>query len=436
MVQTLKLMSMLGKLRKKRVDGLSILLYLSLVTIGWLNIYSSTVSESETFLVDFSSIYGKQLFFIGFSLVAILLIFLIDTKLFERFSALFYLGTLVLLLGLFPFGKTIAGATSWYGLGFFNLQPSELAKIATALALAKYLSDIQTDIKNTTHAAIALCILGLPALLVIPQPDPGSALVFFALGFVLFREGLSLKILWIGIGILCLFISVLKWGTTWTIAGLFSTTSLYMVFKPKRIKISFSKLGLGLLFSVLLSYSVSFVFHEVFEQRHRDRFGLWLSLEKDPDAIEKIRRSIGYNTYQSKAAIASGGLFGKGFLEGTRTKGDFVPEQHTDYIFSTLGEEWGFMGTAGVVLIFTALLLRLLYLSERQTHAFNRMYGYGVVAILGIHYMINIGMVLGLLPTIGIPLPFLSYGGSGMICFSLLLFIFLKLDGNRLSEWD
>lgn len=429
-------MNMLGKLRKRRVDGLSIFLYLSLVIVGWLNIYSSTIGGPEAVLLDFSSIYGKQLLFIGISLIAVLVIFLIDTKIFERFSAIYYITALLLLAGLFVFGKTIAGATSWYGLGFFNLQPSELAKIATALALAKYLSDIQTDIKNPTHSGIALSILFLPALLVIPQPDPGSALVFFALGFVLFREGFSLKILWIGLTFISLFISVLKWGVYWSLGGLVSLTVLYLVLKPKRTKVSFTKIALGGIIAILLSYSVDYVFNEVFEQRHRDRFSLWLELEKDPEALEKINRSIGYNTYQSKEAIASGGFFGKGFLEGTRTKGDFVPEQHTDYIFSTLGEEWGFLGTAGVVLLFTALLLRLLYLSERQTHAFNRIYGYGVVSILGIHYIINIGMVLGLLPTIGIPLPFLSYGGSGMLCFSLLLFIFLKLDGNRLNEWD
>ena len=429
-------MSMLGKLTTKRVDGLSILLYLALVGIGWLNIYSSTVSTLNPSLLDFSAVYGRQLLFIGISFLAALGVFILDTKIFERFAAIYYFMALLLLMGLFVFGKTIAGATSWYGLGFFNLQPSEIAKIATALALAKYLSDIQTDIKNTKHAAIAFCILLLPALLVIPQPDPGSALVFFALLFVLFREGFSLRILWLGLGALLLFIGVLKWGMAWCLGGIFIMTALTLLFKSKRLKISIGKLSLGLLTAVLFSASVDYVFTEVFEQRHRDRFSLWLSLEKDPAVLEKINRSIGYNTYQSKEAIEAGGFLGKGFLEGTRTKGDFVPEQHSDYIFSALGEEWGFVGTTGVVLLFTTLLIRLLYLSERQSSAFNRMFGYGVVSILSIHYIINIGMVLGLLPTIGIPLPFLSYGGSSMLGFTLLLFIFLKLDGNRLNEWD
>ena len=427
---------MLGSLNKKRVDWFSILLYLILVTIGWLNIYSSTVTEENAALFDFSTIYGKQFLFIGISILAVLVIFILDTKIFERFAAVYYIIALIMLIGLFVFGKTIAGATSWYGLGFFNLQPSEIAKIATALALAKYLSDIQTDIKNIAHAAIAFTILLIPALLVVPQPDPGSALVFFALVFVLFREGFSVNIFWLGLYAILLFISVLKWGVNWSIGTILVCGIFCSLFKPKKIKFSLPKIVTGLIISILFATSVNYVFTNVFEKRHRDRFSLWLSLEKDPLVLEKINRSIGYNTNQSKQAIEAGGIFGKGYLEGTRTKGDFVPEQHTDYIFSTLGEEWGFIGTAGVILIFTTLLLRLLYLSERQTHDFNRIFGYGVVSILSIHYIINIGMVLGLLPTIGIPLPFFSYGGSGMLGFTLLLFIFLKLDGNRLNEWD
>lgn len=427
---------MRGSIGKIRVDWVSIVLYLILVFVGWVNIYSSTVTENHSSIFDFSTIYGKQLFFIAISLCAAGFIFIVNTKAFERFAAIYYFTVLLLLLGLFVFGKTIAGATSWYNLGLFNFQPSELAKIATALALAKYLSDIQTDIKNNLHATIAFTILLIPALLVIPQPDPGSALVFFALSFVLFREGFSLKIFWAVFGAIILFIAVLKWGVIWSIGGLVLGGGLGFILKPKRIKWSWAKLSFGLLAGILFATSVNYVFNEVFEQRHRDRFSLWLDLEKDPEILEKINRSIGYNTYQSTEAIRAGGFFGKGFLEGTRTKGDFVPEQHSDYIFSTLGEEWGFLGTTAVVLLFTTLLLRLLFLSERQSNSFNRIFGYGVVSILGIHYIINIGMVLGLLPTIGIPLPYLSYGGSGMLGFTLLLFIFLKLDGNRLKEWD
>lgn len=259
---------MRGSIGKIRVDWVSIGLYLLLVFVGWINIYSSTVTENHSSIFDFSTIYGKQLFFIGISLCAAGFIFIVNTKAFERFTAIYYFTALLLLIGLFVFGKTIAGATSWYNLGFFNFQPSELAKIATALALAKYLSDIQTDIKKTLHAAIAFAILLIPALLVIPQPDPGSALVFFALSFVLFREGFSLKLFWGVFGAILLFIAVLKWGVIWSIGGLVLGGGLGFILKPKRIKWSWTKLGLGILTSVVFATSVNYVFNGVFEQRH------------------------------------------------------------------------------------------------------------------------------------------------------------------------
>lgn len=341
---------------------------------------------------------------------------------------------MVSLLGLFVFGKTIAGATSWYDLGFFNLQPSELAKVATALALAKYLSDIQTDIKRRKDQFYALLIIIVPALLIIPQPDPGSALVFFALIFVIFREGLPLYYLVVLVSLILVFVITLMYGTVWLVIGMALFTIILFALKKKTFKIPVIPLSLTYAAVILFSLSVNFVFNNVFEQRHRDRFGLWLRLEKDPKKLEQIRKSIGYNTYQSEKAIESGGFFGKGFLEGTRTKGDFVPEQDTDYIFSTVGEEWGFLGTATVIILFSVLFLRLISLAERQKNAFARMYGYGVISILLIHYFINIGMVIGILPTIGIPLPFFSYGGSGLLFFTILLFVFLRLDTNRLKE--
>ncbi|MGB5370649.1 MAG: rod shape-determining protein RodA, partial [Flavobacteriaceae bacterium] len=230
------------------------------------------------------------------------------------------------------------------------------------------------------------------------------------------------------------FVTTLMFGTTWVTIFLAMVITLFFLLKKKSFKIPLLPLVGAAVVTILFSLSVNFVFNNIFEQRHRDRFSLWLRLEKDPQKLEQIRKTIGYNTYQSEKAIESGGFFGKGFLEGTRTKGDFVPEQHTDYIFSTVGEEWGFLGTASVVLLFSFLLLRLVYLAERQKNAFSRMYGYGVISILLIHYFINIGMVIGILPTIGIPLPFFSYGGSGLLFFSVMLFIFVKLDSNRLRE--
>ncbi len=426
---------MSGRSVLKRVDWLTVLLYFFLVGIGWINIYSSTFSEASPSIFDFGQLYGKQLFFIGVSVISILIVLALEANFYERFSSILYIISAILLLGLFIFGKTIAGATSWYDLGFFNLQPSEFAKIATALALAKYLSDIQTDIKRRKDQFYAFLIILIPALLIIPQPDPGSALVFFALIFVLFREGLPLIYLGIGLITIMIFITTLMFGTTWVGIVMALLIILFLLLKRSSFKVPILPLISFFIIAMAFSLSVNFVFNSVFEQRHRDRFSLWLRLEKDPQKLEQIRKTIGYNTYQSEKAIESGGFFGKGFLEGTRTKGDFVPEQHTDFIFSTVGEEWGFVGTATVVVLFTVLFLRLVYLAERQKNAFSRMYGYGLISILLIHYFINVGMVIGVLPTVGIPLPFFSYGGSGLLGFTILLFIFLKLDSNRLNEW-
>ncbi|MFD0798790.1 rod shape-determining protein RodA [Maribacter chungangensis] len=425
---------MSGRSILKRIDWISVLIYLALVLIGWSNIYSSTFTESQTSLFDFGTLHGKQFVFIIVSLVAIVLVMALEVNFYERFSSIFYLLSILSLLGLFVFGKTIAGATSWYNLGFMNFQPSELAKIATALALAKYLSDIQTDIKRRKDQLYAILIILIPALLIIPQPDPGSALVFFALIFVVFREGLPLFYLGIGFAMILIFVTTLMFGTIWITIALALLIILVYTLKRKNFKIPVIPLSLISLAVILFSLSVNFVFNNVFEQRHRDRFSLWLRLEKDPNKLEEIRKTIGYNTYQSEKAIESGGFFGKGFLEGTRTKGDFVPEQHTDYIFSTVGEEWGFIGTGTVIILFSVLFLRLISLAERQKNAFARMYGYGVISVLFVHYFINIGMVIGVLPTIGIPLPFFSYGGSGLLFFTVLLFIFLKMDTNRLKE--
>ncbi|NVJ63421.1 MAG: rod shape-determining protein RodA [Flavobacteriaceae bacterium] len=420
----------------RRMDWISVLFCCALIGFGWGNIYSSTVVDTDAPLWNLSTSYGKQLVFITISFFTVVVLFLLQTKLIERFSSLVYLLTIILLIGLFPFGKTIAGATSWYGLGFFNLQPSELAKIGTILALGKYLSDIQTDLKRFKHQFYALLIILVPVILIVPQPDPGSALIFFSLVFILFREGVSLKYFWIGLYFILLFISTLKFNLIYVGVGISLISMVSYFFFNKRLKLKWTGIAVFIILSLGFASSVQYVFENVFEQRHRDRFSLWLNLEKDPLIQEQIKKTIGYNTYQSEKAIEAGGFWGKGFLEGTRTKGDFVPEQHTDYIFSTVGEEWGFVGTFTVILLFTALLLRLLYLAERQTSTFNRVYGYGVVSILATHYIINIGMVIGLLPTVGVPLPFFSYGGSGLLGFCLLLFIFIKLDANRLNEWD
>lgn len=409
-------------------DWITILIFFVLVGFGWGNIYSASLSDAATGYLDLGQPYGKQLLFIILSVFLIIIMLSIEAKFYEKFSGVIYIIALLSLIGLFVFGKTISGATSWYSFGSFSLQPSEFAKAATALALAKYISDIETNVKNIKHQLKAFVIIALPALIIIPQPDPGSALVYAAFFFPLYREGLSGVYLAVGISGITLFVTTLLIGPL--MVSICTATLLILIFlfnRKRKPKLS-HYLGL-LIIAVGLAYSVSYIFNNVFEQRHRDRFNIVLGKEVDS-------KGIGYNTNQSEIAIGSGSWFGRGWTEGTQTKGNFVPEQHTDYIFSTVGEEWGFLGSTLVVVLFVALLLRIIYLAERQKRQFNRIYGYSVAGILFVHFLVNIGMVTGIFPTVGIPLPFFSYGGSGLWGFSILLFIFIKLDSERLTFWS
>lgn len=407
----------------KKFDWVTIFIYVALVAIGWVNIYSASFNTTSTEFFDFSQIYLKQLVWISLSLILIPFILAIDSKFYERFSSVIYIVSLISLIGLFVLGKNVNGATSWYFLGGFSIQPSEFAKAATALALAKYVSDIQTDLKSFQDQIKSLIIVFLPALLIIPQPDPGSALVYVALIFPLYREGLHFIYLFLVFIVAALFVATLAFGTVWVSFGILLITGI-LYFKNKVKKPSIFKYGIIAIACIGFSISVNFIFENVLEQRHRDRFNIVLGKEVDT-------KSIGYNTNQSEIAIGSGGWTGKGWLQGTQTKGKFVPEQDTDYIFSTVGEEWGFLGSIGVVILFITLIVRLLVLAERQKSQFSRVYGYSVSAILFFHFFINIGMVSGLLPTIGIPLPFFSYGGSGLWGFTILLFIFIRLDASN-----
>lgn len=408
-------------------DWISILLFFILIGFGWGNIYSASLSENATGYLDLSQAYGKQLLWIILSMLLIIIILSFEAKFFIKFSGVIYLLSLLSLLGLFVFGKTISGATSWYSFGSFSIQPSEFAKAATALALAKYISDIETNVKQFKHQLKAFAIIVLPALIILPQPDPGSALVYGAFFFPLYREGLSGVYLAVGISAITIFVSTLLVGPAIVTLASISILILVFVFNRKRKPKISHYIGI-LLIAIGLAYSVNYVFNNIFEQRHRDRFNIVLGKEVDS-------KGIGYNTNQSEIAIGSGGWTGKGWTQGTQTKGNFVPEQHTDYIFSTVGEEWGFMGSITVITLFIALILRLIHMAERQKKQFNRVYGYSVVGILFIHFMINIGMVIGIFPTVGIPLPFFSYGGSSLWGFTILLFIFIKLDSERLSFW-
>ncbi|MEW7288966.1 rod shape-determining protein RodA [Aquimarina sp. 2304DJ70-9] len=409
------------------IDWITVLLFLLLVGFGWGNIYSASY-EGETFsLSDFSQAYVKQAYWILLSIILIIIIQAIEAKFYERFAGLIYVISILSLVGLFIFGKTISGATSWYAIGPISLQPSEFAKACTALALAKYLSDMQTNIKLLGHQVRAFLIIAIPAVIIIPQPDPGSALVYAAFFFPLYREGLAAIYLIVGASAAGLFVLTLLFNPLWVVLAI-AAVMIFILIKNRKQKPKYSRYLLTIIVITGFCFSVNYIFNNVFEQRHRDRFNIVLGKEVDA-------KGIGYNTNQSQIAIGSGSWTGKGWKEGTQTKGGFVPEQHTDYIFSTVGEEWGFLGATMVIILFILLLIRLINLAERQKSQFSRVYGYSVVGILFIHFAINIGMVTGLMPTIGIPLPFFSYGGSGLWGFTILLFIFIKLDANRVNEW-
>lgn len=402
------------------IDWICVIIYILLVVLGWLNIYSSSLSSEE-------GTSDKQLIFILFAIPLIFTVLYVDGKFYEKYASIIFVVSLISLLGLFAFGKTIASQRCWYAIGSFTLQPSEFAKAATALALAKYLSDPQINLKDLNRQFQALAIVFLPVLLILPQPDPGSALVYSIFIIVLYREGLPAWYVWTGFSAILLFVLTLVLEA-YVVILLAALVLVAIHFKSRLADRNVVRSGILLLLISGFVLSVSYVFDNVFKQHHRDRFNILLGKAVD-------MKGIGYNTNQSEIAIGSGGWLGKGFLEGTQTKGGFVPEQHTDYIFTTVGEEWGFLGSTVVISLFVILLLRIIYLAERQKTKFSRVYGYSVAAILFLHFFVNIAMVAGIFPTIGIPLPFFSYGGSGLWGFTILLFIFIKMDANKVNEW-
>ncbi|MDT0645757.1 rod shape-determining protein RodA [Zunongwangia sp. F260] len=406
-------------------DWTSILIYLALVLFGWANIYSASLSGTSTSFFDLDEVHGKQALWIGLSFFLIIIILSIEAKFYQRFASVFYALNILFLAGLFVFGSTIAGQTAWYVIGGVSIQPAEFAKVATALAVAKYLSGIDVKLQNFSDQLKVFLIIGIPVFLVLMQPDAGSALIYFSFIFPLYREGLHFEYILLGFAAVLLFVTTLLFGPYWVIAGTLTAIVLIYFFNRRNRPSALKYLLIGIV-AIGFSLSVNYVFQNVFKQHHRDRFNIVLGKEVDS-------RGIGYNTNQSEIAIGSGGWTGKGWTEGTQTKGHFVPEQHTDYIFSTVGEEWGFLGSSLLIILFVALLLRLIILAERQKNQFHRVYGYCVVGIIFIHFLVNIGMVIGVFPTVGIPLPFLSYGGSGLWGFTILLFIFIKLDSERLS---
>lgn len=411
-----------------KYDLISFFTYTLLVTFGIVNIYSATYNESFTTVIDYTSIVGKQLIFLLACIVAFFLIIFTKNKFFDSISTVLYFISIILLLSLFIFGSERGGAKSWYIIGPISFQPTEFAKLCTALFLAKFLSIIQTDLKKTRDIFIVGVIILIPVILITLQPDPGSALVFFAFIFPILREGLDLKFLYFGIIIfLTLLLTLILGFTTISTIILILFVLLNLYNRQKKIRVSFTTYLLSLIVFIGVSFSTNYLFENVLEQRHRDRVNLIIGKEVD-------NRGIGYNTNQSKIAISNGGFFGAGFLKGTQTKGKFVPRQHTDYIFSTIGEEWGFAGSFLTILLFTLLITRISIRADKQINHFRRIYSYCFASLLFIHFFINIGMSIGLVPSVGIPLPYISYGGSSLLIFSVMFFIYLNFDSSRLRE--
>ena len=461
------------------IDWLTVTVYMVLVLLGWINIYAAVYNAEYHQIFDISQRYGKQLMWIGAALLIAFTILLIETN-FYVFFAYFIYGAVILLLILVLFaGAEVNNSKSWLMLGGFAIQPAEFGKFATALALARYMSSFGFKLQQFKSLLLMGVLILLPAALIFLQNDTGSALVYFAFILVLFREGLSGVVLFFAtlVGLLFIFSLVLSELLLFLIlAGLFLLVFLFLnagmkhylkvvsflagafilltainyftglgfeipglvagsvlvaglaiVLYGLRKKLkSYTLVALVFVGSVLFTVTVDYTFNNMLEPYQQSRINELLGIESDP-------LGIGYNVNQSKIAIGSGGFWGKGFLNGTQTKYNFVPEQSTDFIFCTVGEEWGFVGTSVVILLFMLLLVRIVWLAEKQRSRFSRIYGYSVAVILFFHFMVNIGMTIGLMPVIGIPLPFFSYGGSSLWAFTILLFIFLRLDASRLD---
>ena len=413
------------------IDWLLVLFFTLLVGFGWINIYAASYTDESIQAFDFSSKYGKQLLWILFSIPLIILILFINAKFYQRFSSIFFIFSLLTLIGLFLFGTEVNGAKSWYRFGSISIQPSEFAKAFTALALAKLMSDRKYNLSILKNQLKAFIIIFLPAFL-IALHDPGSAIIYLAFFFVLNREGLTLAYIIFGALCIVLFIATILVGVKVIIISLFiliTTFIIYNIYRNKRfLKFNWMKVVAMYLFSSLFIFSADYSYNNILKKHQRDRFEVILGKTSDT-------KQIGYNTDQSIQTISSGKFWGKGFLEGDKTQGNFVPAQDTDYIFSVVGEEWGFVGSSFVIVLFMALLYRIIYRAEKHANKFGRIYGYGVASILFFHLIVNIGMVIGVLPTVGIPLPFFSYGGSSLWGFTLLLFIFIKLDAQKSYDW-
>lgn len=409
----------------KYIEWKLIFAYLFLVLVGWISIYAAVYDGEHSSIWDFSCRYGKQMIWIAASLVIALFVLVTDPKFFSQTSYLAYAVCIIMLMIVLVVGSTTKGARSWLGIGDFGIQPSEFAKIGTALALAKFLSAINVDMNNWQTKLTAIGIVFLPMTMVLLQNDTGSALVFLSFIFVLFREGLSSYVLILGAGAIVLFVLALLLNPYILIISLAIIALIsYFIIHRRNRKAKFIYFFGIFVFCSLVVLGVKFGYNEVLESHQKDRIEVLLGKKQD-------YKGVGYNVNQSKIAIGSGGMFGKGFLQGTQTKFNFVPEQDTDFIFCTIGEEWGFVGSVIIVFMFVWLCVKIIKVAERQRSNFARIYGYGIAGIIFFHFFVNIGMTIGLLPVIGIPLPFISYGGSSLWSFTLMLFIFIRQDASR-----
>ncbi len=460
-----------------RLDKPVMLIFLLLVIIGWFNIYAAVYNEEHTRIIDLSQRYGKQFIWILATLVIAVFVVVIDSRFYTFFAWFVYGFAILLLMLVLVLGREINGARSWFQIGTLSLQPSEFAKFSTALALAAYLNSRKLDLNRFRSFVISGGIILLPAVLVAIQPDMGSSLVYFSLFMVLFREGMSpyifisafimlilffftllfnnlyLTVGLIGIAFILAWLTSRKWTVVVAGAGVFIASSavvwLFNRFFTRSLKddqilffaLILSGVAYGVYFfnkkavslfviyiflvgSLLFVNSVNFAFNSLLKPHQKERVEIMLGIKSDP-------HGTGYNVNQSIISVGSGGFSGKGYLQGTQTKFKFVPAQSTDFIFCTIGEEWGFLGSFLIITLYVVLLLRLIFLAEKQRSLFSKVYGYGVASIIFIHFFINIGMAIGIVPVIGIPLPFLSYGGSSLWGFTILLFIFLRLDASR-----
>ena len=410
----------------KNYDIVSCLLVLSLMIIGLVNIYSSTYfNEMNFFSLD--NFFGKQLFFFSICIFIFFLCMIPDIKIYFKYGSIIYLLMVFLLIGVLFFGNEVNGSRSWFSIAGFSFQPSEFMKPVTALALAKFLSNIHSDIKKLSIQFYSFLIISIPLILIVLQPDPGTALIFLGFYLVLHIVGLPSIYMNIFTASIFLFLLTILFGKNnmlFFLSGLFALLFVYKLYNA----LSKTRLVYYAISSIVFILCVDFIFNNIFEQRHRDRFNVVLGLDDD-------LKGIGYNTNQSQLAFKSGGILGEGFLKGSQTKGDFIPEQHSDYIFATIGEEWGFLGSLVTIIIFSLLLLRIIERTSTQRNLFHKIYSYCVITLILFHFAVNISMVIGIFPSVGIPLPFISYGGSSMLAFTILFAGYIKIDSNKKERW-